>query len=441
MRTKPGTNRPPEADTAKSGGGATKRIGVLDGFRGYSIFVVVLLHLLGASGVLAKAEGTAEGVVYWALFSNSIDAFFMISAFVLFLPAVRRFGRFGNPIRFWIARMARLMPAFWLVLAIAIVVTVIWPPSPLFSHPTIRELLGHAAFMQMPLQWLDVNFRLGFGIDPPVWLISIVVTFYLLLPLISRPYFRHPLIGLAIAAAITFGWKELLDHAVWVFEPITNGSAEYVRLIGIDQFPGWAFSFALGMTGAWAYVEAQRRWSVAELARFGLYALPFALAGFVVFSYLRGHLALELPGNVGQQFRLSPLPSLGDSVFRAATMAAILIGPAWLARPFDNRLMRQFADVSYGVYLIHWVLVSFLLWYVGLPQDGSLATVALWIGTVVPASIVFAILSRRYVELPIIRWVNTWPLMRRPAAPAPAADGPAAAIVGTGTPAVAEADR
>jgi peptidoglycan/LPS O-acetylase OafA/YrhL len=362
---------------------------------------------------MAKSEGTTEGVVLWALFSNSIDAFFMISAFVLFLPAVRRGGSLGNPVRFWIGRIARLAPTYWLVLGIAVLVTTLWPPHVYFPPASLREFAAHITFMQMPAQLIDTGANLGFGINPPVWLISIVVTFYFLLPLISRAYFRHPLIGLAIAAAITLGWKELIAHAVWLFHPISNAPDSFIRYVGIDQFPGWAFSFALGMTGAWAYVYARRRWDSETLARFGLRALPIALGGFLVFCYLRGRYSLDISGNIGPTFRLDPIPSMGDSLFRAATMAAIVIGPAWVSKPFDNRLMRWFADNSYGVYLVHWVLVSFYLWYLSFPQTGTLANFALWIVAVVPASILFAYLSRRFVELPITRWVGSWPLMQR----------------------------
>ena len=47
--------------------------------------------------------------------------------------------------------------------------------------------------MQMPAPLFDAGIRIGFGINGPLWLISIVVTFYAVLPLIARPFYRHPL--------------------------------------------------------------------------------------------------------------------------------------------------------------------------------------------------------------------------------------------------------
>ena len=44
---------------------------------------------------------------------------------------------------------------------------------------------------------------LGFGVDGPLWTLSLEVTFYVILPFVAAWYFRRPLVGLLIAAAIT----------------------------------------------------------------------------------------------------------------------------------------------------------------------------------------------------------------------------------------------
>src|SRR5256885_1448530 len=92
---------------AQSPGTPTPRLPALDGLRGYAILAVVVLHVLGASGVLASIEGTRSGVVVWALLGNPIDVFMIISGFVLFLPAVRR-GTFGSVREYALDRAARL---------------------------------------------------------------------------------------------------------------------------------------------------------------------------------------------------------------------------------------------------------------------------------------------------------------------------------------------
>ena len=69
-----------------------------------------------------------------------------------------------------------------------------------------------------------------------------VVGFYAVLPFIARPYYRHALIGLVIAAAITVCWKEVIGRSPELLLPFTNGDVGRVRLLGVDQLPSWAFS-------------------------------------------------------------------------------------------------------------------------------------------------------------------------------------------------------
>ena len=69
---------------------------------------------------------------------------------------------------------------------------------------------------------LDSHFAIGFGINGPLWLLSIVVTFYAVLPFVARRYSRHPLVGLALAAAVTIAWKQTVDWAPEIFERLSS---------------------------------------------------------------------------------------------------------------------------------------------------------------------------------------------------------------------------
>ena len=106
------------------------------------ILGVVAVHLLGASGVLAATAGTGTAVAIWAVLGNSIDIFFIISGFVLFLPTVRRNGEFGSKARFWIGRAVRLFPAYWLVLAIMVALLAVGPAMPGTGDPSARRPRG-----------------------------------------------------------------------------------------------------------------------------------------------------------------------------------------------------------------------------------------------------------------------------------------------------------
>ncbi len=384
----------------------TPRVPALDGFRAYAILGVVAVHLMGASGVLARTDGTDAGVLIWSIFGNSIDVFFIVSGFVLFLPTIVRHGDFGSRSTFWVGRATRLLPAFWLVVAITLLLVAVKPPLPDYAFPSVEEILAHVTVLQMPVQFFDAGFRIGFGVNGPLWMVSVALTFYLVLPFVARAYYRHPLIGLAAAAAITVVWKQAIARVPEAFDFLSNGSEEFARLLAVDQFPGWAFSFGLGMTGAWAYRWARDRYPSERLARAALLAAPAVLLVYAIGAYLLGHHALTVPGNVGQVARTYTLDSLINSAARAALMGVVLLGPLWLARPFANRIAARLAELSYGIYLIHWVLIMYAVDLLDLPRDGTITALAVWFAVILPPALIYAALSRRYLELPVLRWVR-----------------------------------
>jgi peptidoglycan/LPS O-acetylase OafA/YrhL len=401
-----------------------KRVPVLDGFRAYAILGVVSLHLLLLSKV--AQPGNHAGLVSWGVLGNIIDTFFIISGFVIFLPVVRRAGEVGSIRNFALGRVARLAPAYWLSLLVVLVLLVVVPNQPdlRFIH-RLPEIVADMAALQMPIRLFDGTFQVGLGINGALWMISVIVGFYFVFPFIARSYYRHPLAGLAIAAAITLLWKEAVIHlpGFWAWLDHSDEEAWVSQLIATDELPGWAFSFALGMTGAWAWVRVSGSENLKRLQRPAVIAAALSLVACGVCAYLYGkHASNAATGIIGgSTARENPWLTMPFSAARAALMASIVLAPVWLQRPFDNAPVRRLAELSYGVYLIHLVIA----WYVGLvwldlPRDGSVRAALLWFGVVIPTSIAYAYLSRRFVELPAKRWILSRRKRRTRALPAPA---------------------
>jgi peptidoglycan/LPS O-acetylase OafA/YrhL len=383
---------------------ATKRVGVIDGFRAYAILGVVTLHLLGAAGALSA--GSTSGLIAWGLLGNVIDAFFIVSGFVLFLAVVRRGGELGSLRGYTIARAARLIPPYWVTLGVMVVLLAA-APTENASLPSVQNLAVHMAAMQMPARLIDPNVLIGFGINGALWMISVVACFYLVFPLIARQYYRHPLAGLAIAAAVTIGWREAVVHLTGSFAALSIGNQPdwLIRLIAIDQLPGWAFSFAVGMTGAWAFA----RLSAADMERLRRPAAAVglvALAACLGCAYAYGKDADTVSGAIGGGVaRSSPLLASAYTLSRAVLMAAIAVGPAWAQAAFINRPTKRMAELSYSVYLIHLVVAI----YVGarlldLPSGGTVADIALWFAVVLPLSLAYAEAVERFIERPARAW-------------------------------------
>jgi peptidoglycan/LPS O-acetylase OafA/YrhL len=408
-------------------GRAPSRVGAIDGFRAYAILGVVTLHLLLIAG--AVQPGTTTSLITWGLLGNVIDAFFIVSGFGLFMAVVSRGGELGSLRAFAKGRAARLIPPYWVTLAVmlGLLTFAAAPPGDVADGlPGIGNVAVHLAAMQMPARLFDSNISIGFGINGALWMISVIVCFYLVFPLIARSYYRHPLIGLAIAAAVTLGWRESAVHLPHLFAALNVGDAPAwaVSLIAIDQLPGWAFSFALGMTGAWGYQRLQA-FEPAAVRRVATRSAPIALIACLLCAYLYGKDAYVVSGEVGGGVaRSSSLLVIAFTISRGALMATIALGPLWMQAPFVNRPTRSLAELSYGIYLIHLVIAA----YIGgsllsLPTDGSIGAVTLWFGVVLPASLLYALLMVRIVERPVRAWARraSRPSRRVGAQAAPAA--------------------
>jgi peptidoglycan/LPS O-acetylase OafA/YrhL len=414
---------------------APKRVGVIDGFRAYAILGVVSLHLLGIAG--ATMPGTTSSLVIWGLLGNVIDAFFIVSGFVLFLRVVRRGGQLGSLRDYAIGRGARLMPPYWLTLGVMLLLLAIVPIAA-YGFPSVQNVAVHLVAMQMPARLIDPNLAVGFGLNGALWMISVVACFYLVFPLIARWYYRHPIAGLAVAAAIALGWREAAVHLTGVFAAFSTGNPPdwLVQLIAIDQLPGWAFSFGLGMTGAWAF----SRLSAADMERLRRPAVAFglaALAGCLACAYVYGDDASAVAGPIGGSVaRSSPLLVMAYTLSRGVLMAAIVVGPLWAQAPFVNRPTRRLAELSYPVYLIHLVVAIYVgIQLLDLPRDGNLSGIALWFAVVIPISLLYATVIERWVERPARAWA------RRASGRAPSEAATAAASPGSAQPTGSTAPR
>lgn len=381
----------------------TRRIPALDGIRGLAILGVAALHLLlVAQSPIATSPGL-QGTITWAVLGNVIDVFFIVSGFLVFLPMVRR-GGVGSFSDYALGRISRVAPGYWLCLVVLFVLTTWLSFSPYIVSPNLGNIVVHLFALQMPVRSFDPSIPVGFGIDGGLWMISIIVGFYVVLPFIAGPYLRRPLAGLIAAAALTVLWKEALLHFPSPFESLSNGTApaQNIPLIGVNQLPGWAFSFALGMSAAWAWENVSL-----ERARAVILNRWFILAAVTVYlvcGYRYGHLAAETAAaDSGTRARLRVFSSLGGSASRAALIAIVVLGPLWLRRPFEARAPRRLGELSYGLYLIHLPLAFYVLYLIDPPRDGSAFAVLAWFGLVLPVSLVYSQLSLTLIERPALR--------------------------------------
>ncbi len=407
-------------------------VAAFDGYRALAVIGVVLFHVFEVCGVLLLAGDSVGGMLIWGVLPASLTVFFIVSGFVMFLPTAVRGGEFGRVSSFAIGRMARILPAYWLSLVIALLLLTAFESG---SLPGLGTVAAHLGMVQTPALLVDgpviVNgafaghFSLGFGVVAPVWTLSVETVFYLILPLVAVAYFRRPLVGLATAAALLIGWHVVGLHigAIASAVGIDVSAATEARFHDYyaSQFPSWGLALASGMTGAWMYVHLRDRFPQPVLERGAQWTTVAAVPAVALLVFLAGHDAVNDPNPLNGLFARQSLGvSLAYPLVLATAMVAFSLAPRRLQRPLANEPMRGLADISYSVYLIHFAVIWFALHELSLAQTGSLGATLGWSALVFPVSIVYAYISARFFERPIRRWANRYRRRGQPAAPAPA---------------------
>jgi peptidoglycan/LPS O-acetylase OafA/YrhL len=411
----------------------------LDGARGYALVLVVMHHCWIAALNARLDDGVGRDLL--ASFFVAIDFFFVISGFVLFLPAVRD-GNFGSVRAYFGRRIARIVPAYYVALAgLVLLYPAIAPAgSNNFWQRDHLEGLGiHVLFLQRELLGdlhglYGFGSTLGFGVNGPLWSLSIEIIYYLVLPVVAILFLRRPFVALIGAIAIALAWRAASWH---ILPDLLPQDMSLVRrnniVVGIAyQFPAMVGMLGLGMTLAWVYVKVLRSPEGGWLGRLrrhaGLLQIP-ALALLVT--------TMVISGSRDNRFLFTgPYFQYGRDQLPGLAFAVLILLAALSGRrgqwPWANRVGRWLGDVSYGAYLWHSLVLWFALWqFDWYPYTAGVAfdTWPFFRNTlfVLPVALFLGWASFRYVEQPAIRWMRDRlrraPRVRAPAEPAPAKGG------------------
>ena len=387
------------------------RVPAIDGFRGYAAIAVLLFHVTYAAGRPPLDEGIIRNVLISGYMG--VDFFFVISGFLLFLPAVTNGGRLGDLRSYALRRAARIIPAYYLLLVGVVVLhSVIVNIPTALPHTSLRGVLSfflHLTFLQHTIGLL-LGIPEGFAIQGAVWTLTLEALFYVLLPLVAGWYFRHPLVGLAAALAVSALWKYAAIHVPFSVSWLAGGDRDSLRLMLVTQLPTYAAHFAAGMTGAWLFVKLR---SVNARAIPAGAVLAQALALIVIILSMRSAGIRDLRRVGGLYTDASGrwyYDHWTDTTYVALAFAVLLVAtalaPRWGRWPVTNRVARFLGDASYGVYLWHLVVIGFAFQTLNFAPDRTgLAFVRMLTVTLV-ASLIAGWLSFVSVERPFIRWAR-----------------------------------
>jgi len=323
----------------------SRRIEGLDELRGISVLMVMVFHLFYAWGVDVPLMGP------WA-----VDIFFVISGYLIGTILLQTREQADYFRTFYVRRIFRIWPLMFAVVCFGVVLAIA-------GHITFLNALPYyATFTQ---NFIPVSFPLVPRNSPeflyhlpgciPMWSLAIEEQFYLLAPFFVRFLKRSwlPVFFIGIAAtSITFRCFHPAND-FWY----ANIWLSWCRVHHI------AFGFLLAC-------KVDRKWLG---ALFAYWAVLVATRGLD-----KG--VLELP------LALLTLWAVGRSIAGRAVVA--------------NGVLAELGKRCFGLYLLHWPIYKLI---VGFDRGTSVWITALIMGSAFAITIVVAVASFRFFEMPIQR--------------------------------------
>jgi peptidoglycan/LPS O-acetylase OafA/YrhL len=418
----------PQTEVEPAAPARPPRFPAFDGLRAIAALTVIAVHTSFASGLTPRNPAIGR---YTSRLEIGVAVFFLISGFLLYRPfAVAHLSAAPKPRTgaFWLRRLLRIVPAFWVVLFVQTRV--------FHGGPGLGPGGWTANLWAYGFAWIYSPHHALKGIAAG-WSLCVEMTFYLFIPLYAAfigrrraerslsGRMRVEFYGLAIMVLISFAWRLAVL-------PYQKHHSAYFRL-STNWLPAFLDLFAMGMFLAVvsAYMHHNRheyRWLSARWFPW----LSWALAGVCFWAV----------SNLG--ITIAPLHDETYMDLARQTLYGLfgffLLLPAVFG-PQDRGLIRRFlrcwpvaslGAISYGIYLWHEA------WIYQILKEGHyrLFFLEFWAFTlgVLALSCISASLSYFIIEKPALRLKNSIAWWRKsgasgspgpPESPGPpGADGP-----------------
>jgi peptidoglycan/LPS O-acetylase OafA/YrhL len=381
----------------------------LDGMRAIAAFAVLIFH------VAIESATALQNNFFGALLARgdvAVPIFFTLSGLLLYRPYVKAVldgtERPGTG-TYLIKRALRILPAYWLVVAFAML---LWSRDHLGDVKTWLQMLLLAQNYELNPWW--------FGLGPKglaqMWSLCVEAAFYLVLPLVAAVLAmfarrggadvarraKRLLLGLAVLAAISYLWTVLSYYPVY---------RPYMQSWLPRSWTFFAPGMALAVVSVWARHEQDGpagRFVRAVNASPGSLWLVAGLAYAVAASPVTGPRFSGIDGVWSGMFELVLYTMIAACLVAPCAMLSRADAP--VSRLLGNPVMRFFGRISYGVFL--WQFVALFMWYdltEQRPFSGNFLVNLIMVGAL---TIALATLTYRYIEEPargLIRFLRPAP--------------------------------
>ncbi len=325
-----------------------QHIPVLDGFRGFAVILVLLLHW----DPFSHAGGV--DIPYYLRFFRigwiGVELFFVLSGFLItgILLKTKEHPRYF--LNFYARRALRIFPLYYLVLIVALIIL------PLFHWYEPSEFGSFSSWGWYSYWVFLSNFAMGIGYAKHnylvvTWSLSMEEQFYLLWPLLMFRYsptaiFRF---GLAYLCLIPFARAFMLyglGNSVLMVDYLTP-----VRLDSI---------VAGSILQIWLRTASDLK--ISQLCKSARILFPFSLFGLLIVLFIQEYY-LIIDGRYIGQSKVNIF--LGISVVALFSITSIILvlsstKESILYKIFTSKLLCFFGALSYGIYLTHEMIYKVL---------------------------------------------------------------------------------
>jgi len=367
----------------------------IDLLRGISICLVLLLHYqLSYALTDSPLRYLLSKETIRALTLNGnygVTMFFAISGYLITSTTIKRYGSLAQVDikRFYIFRMARILPCLLAALAVIVMLSQLGQPAFMnLAHPGWPSVSMPLALLSVLTFWHNVLMQHAWYFNYAMniyWSLSVEEVFYLLFPLLCFGLKREWAIATLWLAAIAVG-------------PLYRS---FRTTDEIYFMYGYAACFDAVAFGCLAALFASKVRLQGWLWRL----VQIAAAGLVASVYLRGIDGHEI---------------FGFSLI-AAGIAVLLVGagndkvPTWLQKSRPLTALRWLGRHSYELYLFHIVMLGLMRSVVpkgAMPYAYKLPALALFL----LLSVLVAGLIARFYSEPLNTWLRKALLRPQPAA-------------------------
>jgi peptidoglycan/LPS O-acetylase OafA/YrhL len=372
----------------------TTRFGGLDGLRAMAAIFIVIHHVGFDSGSTFREPM----MPYLGRADVGVPIFFVLSGFLLYRPFVSSLldgGATPGSYKFWIKRLVRVYPAYWVALVVMLVLggIAVRGPYGFFFSATLLHIYHPSRGISGITQSWSLGTEIAFYLALPLW-------HRLVVRIAGKRSVNRRAARALIGTAVLYGSSVLFRTVIAVSKP------SFAKIT-----PQWFFAqsdiFAIGMALAVCHAWARHNDDMAAVIhgisrRVGLWYLGALAMFWFTATQLELAVGLETAGTVHEMIR---------QFFYGLIGLALVLPMAWgggvptrIGRFLNSRVMTYLGTLSYGVYLWHQFVFIKIRAAFGWPVfDGHFWP--LFVGAVL-GSVAIAALSHRFIEAPLSQRVH-----------------------------------